>query len=241
MTQSLDSFKCRETLKVGNKSYVYFSLTTAEKNGLKGIAKLPHSMRVLLENLLRHEDGTTVTADDIRGLAQWDPAALPDRGTYRAQAERIVREADILKASDEDLLWLYPGQSAEKSAHLLHAMGPRLVVVTQGPRGAFAVTAGQQAAVPAPSVEVIDTIGAGDAFQAALLNALMQPDGTVEIPATHHELKAILLRCALAGALACTRAGAQPATRDEISEAGTAARANRGRELDGDAPGCAHR
>ena len=46
--QSLDSFKCRKTLKVGSKSYVYFSLTAAEKNGLKGISRLPYSMRVLL-------------------------------------------------------------------------------------------------------------------------------------------------------------------------------------------------
>ena len=49
---SLDSFKCRKTLKVGNKSYVYFSLPDAEKNGLAGISKLPFSMKVLLENLL---------------------------------------------------------------------------------------------------------------------------------------------------------------------------------------------
>ena len=64
---SLDSFKCRKTLKVGGKTYVYYSLPAAEKNGLKGISKLPYSMKVLLENLLRHEDGRSVTADDIRG------------------------------------------------------------------------------------------------------------------------------------------------------------------------------
>ena len=50
---SLDSFKCQKTLKVGGKSYVYYSLPAAEKNGLKGISKLPYSMKVLLENLLR--------------------------------------------------------------------------------------------------------------------------------------------------------------------------------------------
>ena len=57
---SLDSFKCRKTLKVGSKTYVYYSLPAAEKNGLKGISKLPYSMKVLLENLLRNEDGRTV-------------------------------------------------------------------------------------------------------------------------------------------------------------------------------------
>ncbi|HKB95269.1 MAG TPA: aconitate hydratase AcnA [Rhizomicrobium sp.] len=79
MTQSLDSFKCRKMLKAGNKSYVYFSLTAAEKNGLKGIAKLPYSMRVLLENLLRHEDGQTVTKDDIKAVVDWARTRTSDR------------------------------------------------------------------------------------------------------------------------------------------------------------------
>ena len=68
---SLDSFKCRTTLKVGAKTYAYFSLKAAEKNGLKGISRLPFSMKILLENLLRNEDGRTVTADDIRAIAEW--------------------------------------------------------------------------------------------------------------------------------------------------------------------------
>jgi aconitate hydratase len=62
---SLDSFKCRKTLKVGAKTYTYFSLKAAEKNGLKGISRLPYSLKVLLENLLRHEDGRSVTKADI--------------------------------------------------------------------------------------------------------------------------------------------------------------------------------
>ena len=68
---SLDSFKCRKILKVGTKSYVYYSLLAAEKNGLRGIARLPFSLKVLLENMLRHEDGRSVTKDDIQGFAQW--------------------------------------------------------------------------------------------------------------------------------------------------------------------------
>jgi aconitate hydratase len=79
VTQSLDSFKCRKTLKVGNKSYVYFSLAAAEKNGLKGISLLPYSMRVLLENLLRHEDGQTVTKDDIKAVVDWGKTRTSDR------------------------------------------------------------------------------------------------------------------------------------------------------------------
>ncbi len=79
MTQSLNSFKSRKTLKVGNKSYVYFSLTAAEKNGLAGISKLPYSMRVLLENLLRHEDGNTVTKEDIKAVVAWQKKRTSDR------------------------------------------------------------------------------------------------------------------------------------------------------------------
>src|SRR5437899_6619865 len=68
---SLDSFKCRKTLKVGGKTYLYYSLPAAEKNGLKGISKLPYSMKVLLENLLRNEDDRTVKKDDILAVAKW--------------------------------------------------------------------------------------------------------------------------------------------------------------------------
>jgi len=68
---SLDSFRCCKTLQVGGKTYAYFSLPIAEKNGLKGISRLPFSMKVLLENLLRNEDGRTVTKDDIKAFAEW--------------------------------------------------------------------------------------------------------------------------------------------------------------------------
>ena len=68
---SLDSFRCCKTLQVGSKSYAYFSLPTAERNGLKGISRLPFSMKVLLENLLRNEDGRSVTKDDIKAAAEW--------------------------------------------------------------------------------------------------------------------------------------------------------------------------
>ncbi|MEO0792646.1 MAG: aconitase family protein, partial [Pseudomonadota bacterium] len=68
---SLDSFKCRKTLDVGGKSYTFFSIPDAEANGLSGISRLPFSMKVLLENLLRNEDGRSVTKDDIAAIAKW--------------------------------------------------------------------------------------------------------------------------------------------------------------------------
>jgi aconitate hydratase A / 2-methylisocitrate dehydratase len=76
---SLDSFKCLRPLKVGSKTYAYYSLPEAEKNGLKGIARLPFSLKVLLENMLRHEDGRTVSKEDILAVAQWLKTKTSDR------------------------------------------------------------------------------------------------------------------------------------------------------------------
>src|SRR5712675_821194 len=84
---SLDSFKCAKTLTVGSKTYVYYSLPEAEKHGLRGISRLPFSMKVLLENLLRHEDGRTVTKEDIQGVAQW----LKNKTSEREIAFRPAR------------------------------------------------------------------------------------------------------------------------------------------------------
>ncbi|MGU3400945.1 aconitate hydratase AcnA [Brucellaceae bacterium D45D] len=86
----IDSFKCRKTLTVNGKDYVYYSLTEAEKNGLEGISQLPFSMKVLLENLLRFEDDRSVKKADIEAVAKW----LADRG--KAGAEIAYRPARVL-------------------------------------------------------------------------------------------------------------------------------------------------
>ncbi|MEM8877192.1 MAG: aconitate hydratase AcnA [Pseudomonadota bacterium] len=87
MTTSLDSFNCRRTLKAGGITYTYYSLPAAERNGLSGISRLPFSLKVLLENLLRNEDGRSVTADDIRAMAEW----LTERRSSREIAFRPAR------------------------------------------------------------------------------------------------------------------------------------------------------
>jgi aconitate hydratase len=83
----VDSFKCLRPLKVGSKTYAYFSLPAAEKSGLKGISRLPFSLKVLLENLLRNEDGRSVTKEDILAVAQW----LKNRTSDREIAFRPAR------------------------------------------------------------------------------------------------------------------------------------------------------
>ncbi|KTQ86032.1 aconitate hydratase [Aureimonas ureilytica] len=85
-----DSFKSRKTLTVDGKPYVYFDLKEAEKNGLSGASRLPYSMKVILENLLRNEDGRTVLADDIRAVVNW----LNDKGS--AGHEIAYRPARVL-------------------------------------------------------------------------------------------------------------------------------------------------
>ncbi|MEO9873934.1 MAG: aconitate hydratase AcnA [Anderseniella sp.] len=90
--QSLDSFKCRKTLKVGNKAYVYYSLKAAEKNGLDGISSLPSSLKVLLENLLRHEDGRTVTKTDIEAMAKWVKAKGKSKREIAFRPARVLMQ-----------------------------------------------------------------------------------------------------------------------------------------------------
>ncbi len=88
-SKSLDSFKSRTTISVGGKTYSYFSIPLAEKNGLKGASTLPHSMKVVLENLLRFEDGITVTKADIEAIVAW-------LGTRTSEHEISYRPARVL-------------------------------------------------------------------------------------------------------------------------------------------------
>ncbi|RLP26366.1 aconitate hydratase AcnA [Mesorhizobium sp. YM1C-6-2] len=90
MSKSLDSFNCRRTLNVGSAEYVYYNLIEAEKNGLTGVSQLPYSMKVLLENLLRNEDGRSVTKEAIQAVAGW----LTDKG--KAGVEIAYRPARVL-------------------------------------------------------------------------------------------------------------------------------------------------
>jgi aconitate hydratase A / 2-methylisocitrate dehydratase len=89
VTQSLDSFNCKKTLTAGGKTYTYFSIPEAEKNGLEGVSRLPFSLKVVLENLLRFEDGRTVTKEDILACAEW-------LNTRKSSHEIAYRPARVL-------------------------------------------------------------------------------------------------------------------------------------------------
>nr|WP_210300833.1 aconitate hydratase AcnA [Rhizobium rhizoryzae] len=90
VSKSLDSFNCRSVLTVDGKDYVYYSLPKAEANGLPGVSKLPFSMKVLLENLLRFEDGKSVTKEHILSVAEW----LNNKG--KVENEIAYRPARVL-------------------------------------------------------------------------------------------------------------------------------------------------
>ncbi|UVJ39677.1 carbohydrate kinase [Arthrobacter sp. CJ23] len=165
------------------------------------------------------------------------PSIITDRKYARAQTERFVVLADVVKASDEDLEWLYPGVDALESARrwlsLGGSEGPAVVVVTRGAVGPWGVTAAGEAQVAAPAVDVVDTVGAGDSFMAALLSGIVDrglagAQNRGDLRAMPAEVLArILEHAARAAAVTVSRAGANPPTRAELnhSAAGAAAAA----------------
>ncbi|MFI2566098.1 carbohydrate kinase [Paenarthrobacter sp. NPDC018779] len=155
------------------------------------------------------------------------PSIITNREYARTQAERFVALADVVKASDEDLEWLYPGVDSLESARRWLAMGgnegPALVVVTRGVKGPWGITKAGEAEVPAPKVDVVDTVGAGDSFMAGLLSAIVDRglDGAQnreELRAMPAEtLAAIMEHAARAAAVTVSRAGANPPSRAELN------------------------
>jgi fructokinase len=142
----------------------------------------------------------------------------------RARVERLVGLVDVVKASDEDLGWLYPDLRPVDAAQRWAGLGPSLVVLTQGAEGAHAIGPKATVSVPTPRVTVADTIGAGDAFAGGLLYALrsaglLGPGGADRIAAADHaELTQLVRIAVVTAALNCTRPGASPPSTTELTE-----------------------
>jgi fructokinase len=100
------------------------------------------------------------------------PSLIADRDLARDRIARLVERSDIVKASDEDLSWIDPDRDPESTARAWLASGPAIAVVTMGRRGALAFCQAGEARAAARPVDVVDTVGAGDAFMAGLLDAL---------------------------------------------------------------------
>jgi len=155
------------------------------------------------------------------------PSIITDADYARRQAEKFVTLSDIVKASDEDLAWLYPGadplESARRWLKLGGAEGPAMVVVTRGAAGPWGITAAGEAEFAAPRVEVADTVGAGDSFMAALLSGVVDrglngAQNRADLRALPAEgLTALLAHATRAAAVTVSRAGANPPTRAELN------------------------
>jgi fructokinase len=147
------------------------------------------------------------------------PAIFGDVVTYRRRFERLAQLADLVKLSEDDAAWIYPGRGVEAVLELLLGFGPRVVAVTRGANGALAGSRDGFVEVPGIRVTVVDTVGAGDSFGAAFVAALVD-EGAFGPRATRTADEAVLTQALLyavaASAITCTRTGAVPPSRDEI-------------------------
>lgn len=100
------------------------------------------------------------------------PALTEDADAARARIDRLIERSDVVKASDEDMRWLDPGRTAEQIAQTWLSLGPSIVAVTLGGQGSFALCAQGLVRLPAFQVDVVDTVGAGDAYMTGLIDAL---------------------------------------------------------------------
>lgn len=152
------------------------------------------------------------------------PSFIADEARYRARMEALFAIADIVKASDEDLAWLMgAGDGAgdpDTDAEALRARGPAVVLVTRGGDGVTAYGGGAPVTCPARQVEVVDTVGAGDTFNAGFLAGLHEA-GALSADAVREGLSPDVMRGALdlgvrAASVTVSRAGANPPTRAEL-------------------------
>ncbi|TMC70440.1 MAG: carbohydrate kinase [Chloroflexi bacterium] len=155
-----------------------------------------------------------------RRLVMLDPnirVGLITDSMYRDRLQAAISKSTIVKASEADLAWLYPGLGYEQGADRILDEGVRLVVVTLGARGAFGGQGDTRILVDAPHVDVVDTIGAGDAFSAALLAWLSDHDLLhADLSLRPDELRESLEFACLVASLTCARAGADPPTRADL-------------------------
>ncbi|MFG3191827.1 carbohydrate kinase family protein [Streptomyces omiyaensis] len=147
------------------------------------------------------------------------PALMGDRAEAVARVERCVALSDLVKASDEDLAWLHPGEPPEEVAARWLALGPAVVLVTRGGDGSLAVTREHTVAAGAPPVAVVDTVGAGDSFMSAVLDALAGRDRAGLAALGPAELAALLVRAGAAASVTVARSGARPPDRAELEAA----------------------
>jgi fructokinase len=172
----------------------------------------------VLEALRAARDQATVSYDpNLR------PDIMGDLDHVRERVEEIIALADVVKASDEDLAVLYPGQAVPEVLRRWAGLGPALVVVTRGAAGVvFGLTTGELASAPTMATGVVDTVGAGDSFMAGLLSGLAAagltgPEGRTRLAAaTLADVRPAVERALACAGLTVARAGAYAPSLDEL-------------------------
>lgn len=179
------------------------------------ISLIPEPCGSAYEALMQREHSTRVTMLDpnIR------PAFIPDREKHLARIQRMIAMADILKLSDEDLAWFGAAGAAEDAIARWLELGPRLVVMTRGSQGAVGYTRDHKIAVAPQPVKVVDTVGAGDTFNAGIL-ASLHDQGILSkariAGLSEAEIRNALTLGAAAASVTVSRAGANPPWRREL-------------------------
>ena len=138
------------------------------------------------------------------------PSMIDDPAAYRARLARLLARTDVVKASGDDLAWLEPGADTVTAARGLIGHDGAVALVTLGAEGALVVTRDEVRSLPSPAVEVVDTIGAGDAFMGGFLACWRRNGlGRAEVRDVERVASAAAFACEVA-ALTCARAGADP-------------------------------
>ena len=141
------------------------------------------------------------------------PSVMGDRDLYEAAVEKWAAISSVIKVSDDDLAWLFPGQSMESIAQRWITDGAALVVVTRGAHGLIGFTEAGSEEVAGIKVDVADTVGAGDTVGAIIVEAMVE-NGILSL--TGEKLNRTLSRAARAAAITCSRKGAQPPYKHEL-------------------------
>ncbi|KEO60361.1 carbohydrate kinase family protein [Thioclava indica] len=148
------------------------------------------------------------------------PGFIRDEAAYRARLDRMMAAADIVKISDEDLRWIEGSGTIDELARKVLARGAKLVFVTEGATGAHGFSADHEVFAPARKVEVVDTVGAGDTFNAGVLAALDRA-GTLDKDSVAGADEGLIRACldlgVAAAAVVVSRAGANPPWAEELA------------------------
>lgn len=216
----------------GTASYQFYldgtsapGLVDVETGGVLALAIA--ALHVGTLGLVLEPIGTTIeglvgaTSENV--LVMLDPNCRPsvtrDGAAFRARIERIGRRADVVKVSDDDLRFLYPSSTIDDAIDRLLGLGVGVVLRTDGGGSVEVRMATERLSVPVPEVEVVDTVGAGDAFGGGFLAAWIGAGrGRDELGSMEQVLEAVAFAIRVAG-FTCTRAGADPPT---LAELGTA-------------------